>query len=55
MKSKVDLLRLANYWELKVITLCKSWYTKFLEDNGIPATDVNWPDEDGENNIQNDS
>ncbi|MDD2937753.1 MAG: hypothetical protein PHS25_05605, partial [Proteiniphilum sp.] len=24
---------------------------RFLEDNGIKATDVNWPDEDGKNNI----
>ena len=25
---------------------------KFLEENGVKATDVNWPDEDGDNNIQ---
>jgi carbamoyl-phosphate synthase large subunit len=25
---------------------------KFLADNGVQATDVNWPDEGGENNIK---
>lgn len=54
MKSKVDLLEACKLLGDKGYKLYASHGTqKFLEDNGISATDVNWPDEDGENNIQN--
>lgn len=54
MKSKVDLLEACKLLGAKGYKLYASHGTqRFLEDNGISATDVNWPDEDGENNIQN--
>ena len=53
MKSKVDLLDACKLLHANGYKLYASHGTqKFLEDNGIAATDVNWPDEDGENNIQ---
>ncbi len=53
MKSKVDLLEACKLLGEKGYKLYASHGTqKFLEDNGIKATDVNWPDEDGQNNIQ---
>lgn len=53
MKSKVDLLDACKLLGEKGYKLYASHGTqKFLTDNGIPATDVNWPDEDGENNIR---
>lgn len=52
MKSKVDLLEACKLLGEKGYDLYASHGTqKFLEENGIRATDVNWPDEDGENNI----
>ncbi len=53
MKSKVDLLEACKLLGEKGYDLYASHGTcKFLGDNGINATDVNWPDEDGENNIR---
>ncbi len=53
MKSKVDLLEACKLLSEKGYELFASHGTqKFLLDNGINAVDVNWPDEDGENNIQ---
>ena len=53
MKSKVDLLEACKLLGEKGYDLYASHGTqKFLEENGIEATDVNWPDEDGENNIR---
>ncbi len=53
MKSKVDLLEACKLLGAKGYDLYASHGTcQFLMDNGIKATDVNWPDEDGENNIQ---
>ena len=52
MKSKVDLLEACKLLGEKNYDLYASHGTQqFLEENGIRATDVNWPDEDGENNI----
>ncbi len=53
MKSKVDLLEACKLLGERGYRLYASHGTqKFLEENGIPATDLNWPDEDGENNIR---
>ncbi|MDD4777947.1 MAG: carbamoyl-phosphate synthase (glutamine-hydrolyzing) large subunit [Fermentimonas sp.] len=53
MKSKVDLLEACKLLGERNYELYASHGTqKFLVDNGINAIDVNWPDEDGENNIQ---
>lgn len=53
MKSKVDLLEACKLLGEKGYDLYASHGTqKFLEENGIKAADVNWPDEDGENNIR---
>ncbi len=53
MKSKVDLLEACKLLGEKGYDLYASHGTcKFLNDNGIKATDVNWPDEEGDNNIQ---
>jgi len=53
MKSKVDLLEACKLLGEKGYDLYASHGTcKFLGDNGIKATDVNWPDENGENNIR---
>ena len=53
VKSKVDLLEACKLLGEQGYKLYASHGTqKFLEENGIPATDVNWPDEDGENNIR---
>lgn len=53
MKSKVDLLEACKLLGERGYDLYASHGTqKFLEDNGIIATDVNWPDEDGDNNIK---
>ncbi|MDR0333558.1 MAG: carbamoyl-phosphate synthase (glutamine-hydrolyzing) large subunit [Dysgonamonadaceae bacterium] len=52
-KSKVDLLDACKLLHEKGYELYASHGTqKFLEANGVKATDVNWPDEDGENNIK---
>ncbi len=52
-KSKVDLLESCKLLHEKGYELYASHGTqKFLEENGVKATDVNWPDEDGENNIK---
>ena len=52
-KSKVDLLEACKLLHEKGFRLYASHGTqKFLEENGVAATDVNWPDEDGENNIK---
>ncbi|MFA7491932.1 MAG: carbamoyl-phosphate synthase (glutamine-hydrolyzing) large subunit, partial [Proteiniphilum sp.] len=53
MKSKVDLLEACKLLGGKGYALYASHGTqKFLEENGIKATDVNWPDENGDNNIR---
>src|SRR5690554_1136506 len=53
MKSKVDLLDACKLLGERGYDLYASHGTcQFLNDNGIKTTDVNWPDEDGENNIQ---
>ncbi|MGI6572848.1 MAG: carbamoyl-phosphate synthase (glutamine-hydrolyzing) large subunit [Fermentimonas sp.] len=53
MKSKVDLLEACKLLGEKGYDIYASHGTcKFLNDNGIKATDVNWPDEEGDNNIQ---
>ena len=53
VKSKVDLLEACKLLHEKGFELFASHGTqKFLEENGVKATDVNWPDEDGENNIR---
>ncbi len=52
-KSKVDLLEACKLLGERGYELYASHGTqKFLAENGIKATDVNWPDEDGENNIR---
>jgi carbamoyl-phosphate synthase large subunit len=52
MKSKVDLLEACKLLGQKGYILYASHGTcRFLSENGIKAIDVNWPDEDGENNI----
>lgn len=52
MKSKVDLLDACKLLGERKYELYASHGTqKFLVDNGIKATEVDWPDEDGENNI----
>lgn len=52
-KSKVDLLDACKQLHEKGFKLYASHGTqKFLEENGVEATDVNWPDEGGENNIK---
>ena len=51
-KSKVDLLEACKLLYKKGYKLYASHGTqKFLEDNGVEATDVNWPDEEGDENI----
>lgn len=51
-KSKVDLLEACKLLYKKGYKLYASHGTqKFLEENGIEATDVNWPDEEGDENI----
>ncbi len=53
MKSKVDLLEACKLLGDKGYDLYASHGTcQFLNNNGIEATDVDWPDEDGENNIK---
>ena len=53
MKSKVDLLEACKLLGGKGYALYASHGTqKFLEENDIKATDVNWPDENGDNNIR---
>ncbi len=52
-KSKVDLLEACRELHSHGYKLYASHGTqKFLEENGVYATDVNWPDENGENNIR---
>lgn len=52
-KSKVDLLEACKLLHEKGYELYASHGTqKFLEANGVKAIDVNWPDENGENNIK---
>ncbi len=52
-KSKVDLLEACKLLHAKGYDLYASHGTQqFLTDNGVAATDVNWPDEGGEHNIQ---
>ncbi len=51
-KSKVDLLEACKLLHTKGYDLYASHGTKkFLNENGIDASDVNWPDEEGDNNI----
>ena len=51
-KSKVDLLEACKLLYAKGYELYASHGTqKFLEENGMEATDVQWPDEEGEHNI----
>jgi len=52
VKSKVEMLdacRMLDGKEYKIFATTGT--CKFLEDNGVKATAVNWPDEEGENNI----
>lgn len=52
-KSKVDLLEACKLLHEKGYELYASHGTqKFLEENGVKATDVNWPDEEGNVNIK---
>lgn len=52
-KSKVDLLEACKLLHKKGYELYASHGTqKFLEENGVKATDVNWPDEEGDVNIK---
>lgn len=52
-KSKVDLLEACKLLHEKGYHLYASHGTqKFLEENGVKATDVNWPDEEGDVNIK---
>ncbi len=52
-KSKVDLLEACKLLHAKGYDLYASHGTqKFLAENGVKATDVAWPDEEGEHNIQ---
>ncbi|NLI72395.1 MAG: carbamoyl-phosphate synthase (glutamine-hydrolyzing) large subunit [Bacteroidales bacterium] len=52
-KSKVDLLEACKLLHEKGYELYASHGTqKFLEENGVKATDVNWPDEEGDVNIK---
>lgn len=52
VKSKVDLLEACKLLHGKGYDLHASHGTKkFLTDNGIKASEVNWPDEEGDNNI----
>ena len=51
-KSKVDLLEACKLLHAKGYDLYSSHGTqKFLVENGIDAKDVQWPDEEGDNNI----
>jgi len=51
-KSKVDLLEPCLMLDAKGYTIYATFGTaKFLNDNGIKATPVCWPDEQGELNI----
>lgn len=53
MKSKVDLLEACKLLDEHGYKLYASHGTyNFLTDNGIKATDVKWPDEDGDINIK---
>lgn len=53
VKSKVDLLDACKMLHEKGYELYASHGTqKFLEENGVKATDVNWPDEEGDENIK---
>lgn len=52
VKSKVDLLEACKLLHEKGYNLYASHGTqKFLADNGVKATDVAWPDEEGEYNM----
>lgn len=51
-KSKVTLLEACKMLDKKGYKIYASHGTqKFLVENGVEAIDVNWPDEDGDNNI----
>ncbi|WP_436413916.1 carbamoyl-phosphate synthase (glutamine-hydrolyzing) large subunit [Petrimonas sp.] len=53
VKSKVDLLEACKLLHAKGYDLYASHGTqKFLAENGVKATDVAWPDEEGDHNIQ---
>lgn len=52
-KSKVDLLEACKLLHANGFPLYASHGTqKFLAENGVKATEVQWPDEEGEHNIQ---
>ncbi|MDO5664157.1 MAG: carbamoyl-phosphate synthase (glutamine-hydrolyzing) large subunit [Bacteroidia bacterium] len=52
VKSKVDLLEACKLLHAKGYDLYASHGTqKFLTENGVKATEVAWPDEEGEHNI----
>lgn len=52
VKSKVDLLEACKLLNARGYELYASHGTqKFLVENGIDAKDVQWPDEEGDNNI----
>ncbi len=51
-KSKVDLLEACRKLSEKNYKIyATSGTQKFLEENGVAATSVDWPDEDGKNNV----
>ena len=51
-KSKVDLLEACRMLREKNYQIyATSGTQKFLEENGVTATTVDWPDEDGRNNV----
>ncbi len=51
-KSKVDMLEACRkLGEKNYKIYATSGTQKFLEENGIEATSVDWPDEDGKNNV----
>ena len=53
-KSKVDLLEACKLLQEKRYKIYATRGTqKFLEDNGVQATAVMWPDELGEMNVKN--
>jgi len=52
VKSKVDLLQPCRLMVKKGFDIYATQGTaRFLEENGVKATAVSWPDEEGENNV----
>ena len=52
VKSKVEMLDACKALDLKGYSIYSTTGTcKFLAENGVKATAVNWPDEEGDNNV----